>query len=153
MSVFAGARKCNLKILAEELEEKVDDSHKLKDLKKMILASKEYDKEYAKEWLNTIMNERKEREENERRKEEMDEQKRQEEITELKLEPAVNKLYGFGNQMMLALTFIGRIKADTEIDNVNGGTYSYKLFLTMRSQLILSSDGHGLISLILLIQK
>ncbi|GBM83020.1 hypothetical protein AVEN_172727-1 [Araneus ventricosus] len=153
MSVFAGARKCNLKILAEELGEKVDDSHKLKDLKKMILASKEYDKEYAKEWLNTIMNERKEREENERRKEEMAEQKRQKEITELKLEPAVNKLYGFGNQMMLALTFIERIKADTEIDNVNGGTYSYKLFLTMRKQLILSSDGHGLISLILLIQK
>ncbi|GBM87581.1 hypothetical protein AVEN_246354-1 [Araneus ventricosus] len=49
----------------------VDDSHKLKDLKKMILASKEYDEERAKEWLNTIINERKEREENERRNEEI----------------------------------------------------------------------------------
>ncbi|GBM06955.1 hypothetical protein AVEN_239663-1 [Araneus ventricosus] len=60
MSIFAGARKCDLKILAEELGEKVDDSHKLKDLKKMILASKEYDEECAKKWLNTIINERKE---------------------------------------------------------------------------------------------
>ncbi|GBN17763.1 hypothetical protein AVEN_16281-1 [Araneus ventricosus] len=82
MSIFAGARKCNLKILAEELRETVDDSHKLKDLKKMILANKEYDEESAKEWLNTIINERKEREENERRNEEIAERKRQEEIAE-----------------------------------------------------------------------
>ncbi|GBN24235.1 hypothetical protein AVEN_102239-1 [Araneus ventricosus] len=79
MSIFAGARKCDLKILAEELAETVNDSHKLKDLKKMILASKEYDEESAKEWLNTIINER---EENEIRKEEIAEQKRQEEIAE-----------------------------------------------------------------------
>ncbi|GBM21335.1 hypothetical protein AVEN_149906-1 [Araneus ventricosus] len=80
MSIFAGARKCDLKILAEELGETVNDSHKLKDLKKMILASKEYDEESAKEWLNTIINERK-REENERRNEEiqMAEQKLKEE--------------------------------------------------------------------------
>ncbi|GBM35301.1 hypothetical protein AVEN_38166-1 [Araneus ventricosus] len=71
MSIFAGARKCDLKILAEELGETVNDSHKLKDLKKMIFASKEYDKKSAKEWLNTIINERKEREENERRNEEI----------------------------------------------------------------------------------
>ncbi|GBM46714.1 hypothetical protein AVEN_79794-1 [Araneus ventricosus] len=63
MSVFAGARKCDLKILAEELGETVNDSHKLKDLKKIILASKEYDEESAKEWMNTIINESKEREE------------------------------------------------------------------------------------------
>ncbi|GBM26502.1 hypothetical protein AVEN_206182-1 [Araneus ventricosus] len=37
----------------------------------MILASKEYGEESAKEWLNTIINERKEREENERRNEEI----------------------------------------------------------------------------------
>ncbi|GBL98084.1 hypothetical protein AVEN_84586-1 [Araneus ventricosus] len=71
MSIFAGARKCDLKILAKELGETVNESHKLKDLKKMILASKEYDEESAKEWLNTIINERKEREENERRNEEI----------------------------------------------------------------------------------
>ncbi|GBM04210.1 hypothetical protein AVEN_175290-1 [Araneus ventricosus] len=71
MYIFAGARKCDLKILAEELGETVNDSHKLKDLKKMILAIKEYDEESAKEWLNTIINERKEREENERRNEEI----------------------------------------------------------------------------------
>ncbi|GBL59990.1 hypothetical protein AVEN_44189-1 [Araneus ventricosus] len=69
MSIFTGARKCDLKILDEELGETwrsfVNDSHQLKDLKKMILASKEYDEESAKEWLNTIINERKEREENE----------------------------------------------------------------------------------------
>ncbi|GBN64064.1 hypothetical protein AVEN_179924-1 [Araneus ventricosus] len=45
MSIFAGARKYDLKILAEELGETVNDSHKLKDLEKMILASKEYDEE------------------------------------------------------------------------------------------------------------
>ncbi|GBN72090.1 hypothetical protein AVEN_124854-1 [Araneus ventricosus] len=71
MSIFAGARKCHLKILAEKLGETVNDCHKLKDLKKMIMASKEYDEESAKELLNTIINERKEREENESRKEEI----------------------------------------------------------------------------------
>ncbi|GBM23647.1 hypothetical protein AVEN_117396-1 [Araneus ventricosus] len=81
MSIFAGARKCDLKILAEELVETVNDSHKLKYLKKMILASKEYDEESAKEWLNAIINERKERKENERRNEEiqMVERRRKEE--------------------------------------------------------------------------
>ncbi|GBN17294.1 hypothetical protein AVEN_227672-1 [Araneus ventricosus] len=79
MSIFAGARKCDLKI-SEELGETVNDSHKLKNLKKIILASKEYDEESAKEWMNTIINERKEREENEIRKEVIAEQKRQEEI-------------------------------------------------------------------------
>ncbi|GBO02150.1 hypothetical protein AVEN_203624-1 [Araneus ventricosus] len=79
MPIFAGARKCDLKILAKELGETVNDSHKLKDLKKIILASKEYDEESAKEWLNAIINERKEREENEIRKEEMAERKRKEE--------------------------------------------------------------------------
>ncbi|GBM16496.1 hypothetical protein AVEN_148885-1 [Araneus ventricosus] len=82
MSIFVGAKKCDIKILAEELGETVDDSHKLKDLKKMILACKEYDQESAKKWLNTIINERKEREENERRNEEIQiaERKHQEEI-------------------------------------------------------------------------
>ncbi|GBO29842.1 hypothetical protein AVEN_132873-1 [Araneus ventricosus] len=97
MSIFAGARKCDLKILAEELGETVNDSHKLKDLKKMILASKEYDEESAKEWLNTIVNERKEREGNQRRNEEIQmaerklkeeqeisERRRQDEIAERK---------------------------------------------------------------------
>ncbi|GBO20883.1 hypothetical protein AVEN_156735-1 [Araneus ventricosus] len=36
----------------------------------------------------------------------------------LKLECVVNKIYGFGNQKMPALTSIGRIKADIEVDNV-----------------------------------
>ncbi|GBO41089.1 hypothetical protein AVEN_143434-1 [Araneus ventricosus] len=95
MSTFAGARKCDLKLLAEELGETVNDSHKLKDLKKMILASKEYDEGSAKEWLNTIINESKEREEIKkeeiaelRRQDEIQiaEQKRQEEIELRKLE-------------------------------------------------------------------
>ncbi|GBL86933.1 hypothetical protein AVEN_218674-1 [Araneus ventricosus] len=87
MSLFGGARKCDLKILAEELGEKVDDRHKLKDMEKMILASKEYDEECAKEWLNTIINEGKEKEEIQeyRRQEEIEEPKRQEEIEERKL--------------------------------------------------------------------
>ncbi|GBO07900.1 hypothetical protein AVEN_10406-1 [Araneus ventricosus] len=75
MSIFAGARKCDLKILAEELGETVNDSHKLKDLKNIILASKEYDEESGKEWMNTIINERK-------GKAEIAEQKRQEDIAE-----------------------------------------------------------------------
>ncbi|GBL99176.1 hypothetical protein AVEN_140648-1 [Araneus ventricosus] len=36
----------------------------------------------------------------------------------LKFERAVNKIYGFGNQKMPALTSIGRIKANIEVDNV-----------------------------------
>ncbi|GBL90031.1 hypothetical protein AVEN_178424-1 [Araneus ventricosus] len=80
MSIFAGARKSDLKILAVELGETVIDSHKLKDLKKMILTSKECDEESVKEWLNTIINERKVREENEIRKEEIAERRRQDEI-------------------------------------------------------------------------
>ncbi|GBM88110.1 hypothetical protein AVEN_17092-1, partial [Araneus ventricosus] len=36
----------------------------------------------------------------------------------MKFERAVNKIYGFGNQKMPALTSIGRIKADIEVDNV-----------------------------------
>ncbi|GBN40889.1 hypothetical protein AVEN_148242-1 [Araneus ventricosus] len=84
MSIFAGARKCDLKILAEELGEMVNDSHKLKDLKKIILASKECDEESAKEWMNTIINERKEREviAEQKRHEVIAEQKRQEIIAE-----------------------------------------------------------------------
>ncbi|GBM38297.1 hypothetical protein AVEN_17737-1 [Araneus ventricosus] len=35
----------------------------------------------------------------------------------LKFERAANKIYGFGNQKMPALTSIGRIKADIEVDN------------------------------------
>ncbi|GBM39272.1 hypothetical protein AVEN_140322-1 [Araneus ventricosus] len=48
----------------------------------MILASKEYDEECAKEWLNAIINERKEREEiaGRKRQEEIAERKHQEEI-------------------------------------------------------------------------
>ncbi|GBO05492.1 hypothetical protein AVEN_32192-1, partial [Araneus ventricosus] len=42
----------------------------------------------------------------------------------LKLEPAVNKIYGFGNQKMPALTSIGRIKADIEVDNVKAKSIS-----------------------------
>ncbi|GBN25081.1 hypothetical protein AVEN_121010-1 [Araneus ventricosus] len=81
MSILAGSRKCCLKILAEELGEKVNDSHKLKDLKKIILASKECDEECAKEWLNTII-ERKE-------KEEIQEHRRQEEIVGRKLQEEI----------------------------------------------------------------
>ncbi|GBN15010.1 hypothetical protein AVEN_114327-1 [Araneus ventricosus] len=80
MSIFAGARKCDLKILAEEIGQTVNDSHKLKDLKKMFLVSKEYGEESAKEWWNMIINERKEREEKEIRKEEIAERRLQDEI-------------------------------------------------------------------------
>ncbi|GBL86807.1 hypothetical protein AVEN_96042-1 [Araneus ventricosus] len=38
----------------------------------------------------------------------------------LKPEPIVNKLYGFGNQRMPALTSIERIETDIEVDNVKG---------------------------------
>ncbi|GBN27123.1 hypothetical protein AVEN_224321-2 [Araneus ventricosus] len=42
----------------------------------------------------------------------------------LKLERAINKRYGFGNQKMPALTSIGRIKADIEVDNVKAENIS-----------------------------
>ncbi|XP_035209994.1 uncharacterized protein LOC118184435, partial [Stegodyphus dumicola] len=35
-------------------------------------------------------------------------------------EPAMNELYGFGNQRVPAVTSIGMIKADIEVDNVKG---------------------------------
>ncbi|GBM01082.1 hypothetical protein AVEN_136634-1 [Araneus ventricosus] len=93
MSIFAGARKCDLKILAEELGETANDSHKLKDLKKIILESKEYDEESAKEWMNTIINERKEREviAEHKRQEVIAEQKRQEEIAERRRQDEISE--------------------------------------------------------------
>ncbi|GBM11067.1 hypothetical protein AVEN_259758-1 [Araneus ventricosus] len=42
----------------------------------------------------------------------------------LKLEPAVSKIYGFGNLKMSALTSIGRIDADIEVDNVKAESIS-----------------------------
>ncbi|GBM33964.1 hypothetical protein AVEN_53830-1 [Araneus ventricosus] len=42
----------------------------------------------------------------------------------LKLDRAVYKIYGFGNQKMPALTSIGRIKADIEVDNVKAESIS-----------------------------
>ncbi|GBM98892.1 hypothetical protein AVEN_173192-1, partial [Araneus ventricosus] len=42
----------------------------------------------------------------------------------LKFERAANKIYGFGNQKMPALTPIGRIKADIEVDNVKAENIS-----------------------------
>ncbi|GBN22515.1 hypothetical protein AVEN_187820-1 [Araneus ventricosus] len=84
MSIFNESRKCDSKILAEELGENVDDSHKLKDMKKMILANKKYGEDCANEWLNMIINERKKRDENERRNEEIQERRRQEENAERK---------------------------------------------------------------------
>ncbi|GBO35399.1 hypothetical protein AVEN_112267-1 [Araneus ventricosus] len=42
----------------------------------------------------------------------------------LKFERAANKIYGFGNQKMPALTSIGRIKADIEVDNVKAENIS-----------------------------
>ncbi|GBM33406.1 hypothetical protein AVEN_72258-1 [Araneus ventricosus] len=97
MSIFAGARKCYLKILAEELGETVNDSHKLENLKKIILTCKEYEEQSAKEWMKTIINERKEREEiaERRRQDEIQiaEQKRKEEIElrKLKYEERIRK--------------------------------------------------------------
>ncbi|GBM79992.1 hypothetical protein AVEN_108644-1 [Araneus ventricosus] len=93
MSILAGARNCDLKLLAEELGETVNDNHKLKDLKKIILASKEYDEESAKEWMNTIINERKEREviAEQKRQEVIAEQKRQEVISEQKRQEEIDE--------------------------------------------------------------
>ncbi|GBM51843.1 hypothetical protein AVEN_8706-1 [Araneus ventricosus] len=79
MSIFAGARKCDLKILAEELGKTVNDSHKLKDLKKR--KGREENERRNKE---IQMEERRRKEEQEvaerRRKEEIAERRHQEEI-------------------------------------------------------------------------
>ncbi|GBM38500.1 hypothetical protein AVEN_24592-1 [Araneus ventricosus] len=42
----------------------------------------------------------------------------------LKPEPAINKIYSFGNQKMPALTSIGRIKVNIEVDNVKAESIS-----------------------------
>nr|GBL65413.1 hypothetical protein AVEN_259502-1 [Araneus ventricosus]GBL65436.1 hypothetical protein AVEN_115477-1 [Araneus ventricosus] len=143
MSIFAAARKCDLKILAEEFGEKVDDNHKLKHFKKMILASKEYDEESTKESNHSSdesLSVRQVGKNSEESNPYLQKAKLNncesvqalidtegsccllkisvEQKLKLKFEPADNKIYSFGNQKMPALTSIGRIKADIEVDNV-----------------------------------
>ncbi|GBN32359.1 hypothetical protein AVEN_57045-1 [Araneus ventricosus] len=71
----------------------------------------------------------------------------------LKFERAVNKIYGFGNQKMPALTSIRRIKADIEVDNVKAENISIYVVPDDAQSVDLIIGGHGLIFLILFIQK
>ncbi|GFY09138.1 retrovirus-related Pol polyprotein from transposon opus [Trichonephila clavipes] len=80
MTFLGRALKVDLKCLAEELGETVTEEMKIPALKKLILASKEYEEWFAKELLHRIVSEI----ENEIKRQESDEIKRQEREDEIK---------------------------------------------------------------------
>ncbi|GFX51656.1 retrovirus-related Pol polyprotein from transposon opus [Trichonephila clavipes] len=90
MAFLGRALKVDLKCLAEELGETVTEEMKVPALKKLIVASKEYEELFAKELLHRIASEREneikrqEREDELKRQEREDEIKRQEREDEIK---------------------------------------------------------------------
>ncbi|GFY17105.1 retrovirus-related Pol polyprotein from transposon opus [Trichonephila clavipes] len=79
MAFLGRALNVDLKCLAEELGETVTEEMKVPALKKLIVASKEYEEVFAKELLHRIVSER----ENEIKRQEKDEIKRQEREDEI----------------------------------------------------------------------
>ncbi|GFX66451.1 hypothetical protein TNCV_1291321 [Trichonephila clavipes] len=98
MAFLGRALKVDLKCLAEELGETVTEEMKVPALKKLIVASKEYEEVFAKELLHRIVSERKneikrqEREDELKRQEREDELKRQEREDELKRQEREDEL-------------------------------------------------------------
>ncbi|GFV98372.1 hypothetical protein TNCV_623311 [Trichonephila clavipes] len=80
MAFLGRALKVDLKCLVEELGETVTEEIKVPALKKLIVASKEYEEVFAKELLHRIVSES----ENEIKRQERDELKRQEREDEIK---------------------------------------------------------------------
>ncbi|KFM75301.1 Stress response protein nst1, partial [Stegodyphus mimosarum] len=79
MSFLGRARKEDLQNLATELGVQVTADLKIVDLKQKIIESRDYDEVFVKEVLNTIIEDRKEREEREERRRQEEERRRQEE--------------------------------------------------------------------------
>ncbi|KFM74721.1 hypothetical protein X975_11468, partial [Stegodyphus mimosarum] len=78
MSFLGRARKEDLQNLATELGVQVTADLKIVDLKQKIIESRDYDEVFVKEVLNTIIEDRKEREEREERRRQEEERRRQE---------------------------------------------------------------------------
>ncbi|GFT67960.1 hypothetical protein TNCV_38681 [Trichonephila clavipes] len=89
MAFLGRAMKVDLKCLAEELGETVTEEMKVHALKKLIVASKEYEEVFAKELLHRIVSERENEIKRQERQDELkcqdrDEIKRQEREDEIK---------------------------------------------------------------------
>ncbi|GFW06516.1 hypothetical protein TNCV_2188491 [Trichonephila clavipes] len=80
MALSGRALKVDLKCLAEELEETVTEEMKVPALKKMILASKEYEEVLANELLHRIVSERENEIKYQEREDEIKHQEREDEI-------------------------------------------------------------------------
>ncbi|GFX98560.1 hypothetical protein TNCV_1501381 [Trichonephila clavipes] len=80
MTFLGRALKVDLKCLAEELGETVTEEMKVPVLKKLIVASKEYEEVFAKELLHRIVSER----ENEIKRQEREDGVKRQERDELK---------------------------------------------------------------------
>ncbi|GFT02345.1 hypothetical protein TNCV_4624941 [Trichonephila clavipes] len=107
MAFLGRALKVDLKCLAEELGETVTEEMKVPALKKLIVASKEYEEVFAKELLHRIVSEReneikRQEREDELKRQERDELKRQEREYEIKRQERKDELekWKIGASMM-----------------------------------------------------
>ncbi|GFW19764.1 hypothetical protein TNCV_3560681 [Trichonephila clavipes] len=80
MAFLGRALKVDLKCLAEELGEIVTEEMKVPALKKLIVASKEYEEVFVKELLHRIISEREDELKRQEREDELKRQEREDEI-------------------------------------------------------------------------
>ncbi|GFX72935.1 hypothetical protein TNCV_1752411 [Trichonephila clavipes] len=97
MAFLGRALKVDLKCLAEELGETVMEEMRVPALKKLLVASKEYEEVFAKELLHRIVSEReneikRQEREDELKRQERDELKRQEREDEIKHQEREDKI-------------------------------------------------------------
>ncbi|GFS64131.1 retrovirus-related Pol polyprotein from transposon opus [Trichonephila clavipes] len=97
MAFLGRALKVDLKCLAEELRETVTEEMKVPALKKLIIASKEYEQVFSKELLHRTVSERenkikRQEREDELKRQERDELKRQEREDEIKRQERENEI-------------------------------------------------------------
>ncbi|GFW83047.1 hypothetical protein TNCV_4604741 [Trichonephila clavipes] len=81
--------KVDLKNLAEELGETVTEEMKVPALKKLIVASKEYEELFAKELLHRLASERENEIKRQEREDELKRQEREDELEKLKIEASM----------------------------------------------------------------
>ncbi|GFX92078.1 retrovirus-related Pol polyprotein from transposon opus [Trichonephila clavipes] len=92
MAFLGRALKVDLKCLAEELGETVTEEMKVPALKKLIVASKEYEEVFAKELLRRIVSERENEIKHQEREDEIKRQEREDEIKRQEREDELEKL-------------------------------------------------------------
>ncbi|KFM71123.1 hypothetical protein X975_02398, partial [Stegodyphus mimosarum] len=139
------ARKEDLQNLATELGVQVTADLKIVDLKQKIIESRDYDEVFVKEVLNTIIEERKEKEEREERKrqEEVEECRRHEEVEERKRQEEVEE------RRRKEQYDLERLKLEAEIKSQTTGQVRAKTELRHLMQKF--DDKEGDISLYLLL--